>query len=91
MKRNNGEKSPAKTEQEIEDQFMKKVEHELSLPDYDLFSKNNFPHDRSELTISRLRRNGYPIWLRDGLEYRLAPCSRLCNDQQLCRAAYRCS
>ena len=42
IKRNkNGEKTPPKTEQEIEDQFMVKVEHELSLPDYDLFSESS--------------------------------------------------
>jgi anoctamin-10 len=39
MKRNNGKKTPPKTQQEIEDEFLKKIEFELDLPDYDLFSK----------------------------------------------------
>lgn len=38
-KRNNGEKTPPKTEQEVEKHFLSKVERELALPDYNLFSQ----------------------------------------------------
>lgn len=39
VKGNPGDKVPPKTEPEIEKQFLRKVERELALPDYNLFSK----------------------------------------------------
>lgn len=55
MKRNNGDKTLPKTEREVEEQFLAKVEHELSLPDYDLFSEFTTTGDNVQTNNSRLR------------------------------------
>jgi hypothetical protein len=39
VRRNSGEKTPPRTEAEIEKKFMDKVERELALPEYTLFSE----------------------------------------------------
>jgi hypothetical protein len=85
------EKGVATSSDEAEKEFLEKVERELALPDYNLFSTSSFLQKRQKsrkegsrgLTSSRLRRDGYSIWIRYDLEYRLAPCSHLCLDQQL--------
>ena len=38
VSRNNGEKTPPRSEAEVEKKFMDKVERELALPEYTLFS-----------------------------------------------------
>jgi hypothetical protein len=74
--------------EEAEKRFMDKVERELALPDYNLFSGSPscyFTNARSApLTSSRLCRDGDSVWLRDDLEHCMAFGSYLCLDQQLC-------
>lgn len=128
--------APARTQEEMEVRFMDKVERELGLPDYNLFStcchlalipyqimflpchlrhtsllslsieSPSFSLASSEfyrlrlsdsplfdrpalfrdfVDLSRLRRDGHPVRIRDYLEYSLAACARLCVDQQLRR------
>lgn len=38
VSRNNGEKTPPRSEADVEKKFMEKVERELALPEYTLFS-----------------------------------------------------
>ena len=110
------EKGVATSSEEAEKKFLEKVEKELALPDYNLFSmsfslflfffwSSLLPPERSKklgqkeagqeaertrgLTSSRLRRDGHSIRICHDLEYRLAPRSDLCLDQQLCRAPSR--
>ena len=44
MSAKNDEKTPPGTASEVEKQFMKKVERELALPDYSLFSTSSSFH-----------------------------------------------
>jgi hypothetical protein len=75
--------------EEAEKRLMDKVERELALPDYNLFSRSAHQVSKKRsapLTSSRLCRDGDSVWIRDDLEYCMAFGSNLCLDQQLCRA-----
>ena len=42
VSRSHGEETPPKTQEEVEKRFMKKVERELQLPEYSLFSELSY-------------------------------------------------